>query len=158
MAIQVPSPITEPLFQPTSTTRLSIVVPNNPVLPLNAHSAAPVISPDAGCLPLDTFMSSCDAGDDTNLIRKLERQSHRKQTAKHSHRSRTRGMLVAKEGSSVSVEIDLKRAKPRRGRRARGTRDGWQTGLEDQGCSSGLIKLFRRKVTRLLIPFQTVTA
>ncbi|KAL8723993.1 MAG: hypothetical protein Q9181_007037, partial [Wetmoreana brouardii] len=48
-AIQVPSSIAEPLVQPTSsTTHLSIVVPDNPVLPLNAHSAAPVTSPDAG--------------------------------------------------------------------------------------------------------------
>lgn len=62
------------------------------------------------------------------------------------------------EYAAVSVEIDVKRTKPRRRRRARGTRDGWQAGLEDQGCFSGLIKLFRRKVMRLLIRFQTVAA
>ncbi len=56
------------------------------------------------------------------------------------------------------MEIVLRRTKPRKRRQARGTRDGWQAGLEDQGCFSGLIRLFRRKVMRLLIRFQTVPA
>ena len=88
---------------------------------------------------------------DIDLIRKLERQSHRKHRRKRSHRSRTHVIIMAAEGGSAFVKFDRRKTKSRRRKRVRGTRDRWLTDLEEQGCFSGLIKLVRRKVRNLFI-------